>query len=240
MLAVAGSAVATPAFKARLATLSAALAEGRRLLWVPLLYFVPMRAAITFTLGETHGLFDDWLSVLIYLPCFLFGFTLATTPRLWPAIGRLWKPALALGLASYGILATIEALYPGRTTPPHLAMALDRAAMAVMMWTMSLVMLRLADTLLNRDHKWRSILSEAIFPCYIVHQTIIVLVAWWLLPARLPAPAAFALILAATAAGCWAFYKVGGDVPALRPFIGLGPKPVLGRRARLILRARPG
>ena len=241
MLIVAASATATPAVKARLAALPGALAKGDRLLWVPLLYFVPVRAAITFTIGESHGLFDDWLTELIYFPCFLFGFALAATPLLWAAIGRIWKPALALALASYTILATVEALYPGRTTPPHLAMALDRAAMAVMMWTMSLVMLRLADTLLNRDHKWRNMLSEAIFPCYIAHQTIIVLVAWWLLPARLPAPAAFAIILAATAAGCLLFYRIGRAIAPLRPLIGLAAIPApMGRRTRAILRVRPG
>ena len=240
LLSIAAWAAASPAVRAKVAALAGALGKGPRLLWMPLLYFVPVRAAVTFTLGETHGLFDDWLTELIYLPCFLFGFALAATPRLWAAIGRLWKPALALALASYAVLATVEALYPGRTTPPHLVMALDRAAMAVMMWTMSLVMLRLADTLLNRNHPWRAILSEAIFPCYIVHQTIIVLVAWWLLPAHLPAPAAFAIILTATVTGCWLFYRIGGDIKALRPFIGLAPKPELGRRAKLILRAHPG
>ena len=66
------------------------------------------------------------------------------------------------------------------------------------------------------------------------------LVAWWLLPARLPATAAFAIILAATVTGCWLFYRAGGGVALLRPFIGLAPKPALGRRARLILRAHPG
>jgi peptidoglycan/LPS O-acetylase OafA/YrhL len=241
IVTLAALATASPAMRARAAALPAALAEGQRLLWMPLLYFVPVRAAITFTLGESHGLFDDWLSDFIYLPCFLFGFALAAAPLLWPAIGRVWKPALALALASYAVLAAVEALYPGRATPPHLAMALDRAAMAAMMWGMSLVMLRLADTLLNRDHKWRRTLSEAIFPCYIVHQTIIVLVAWWLLPTRIPTAAAFAIILAATAGGCWLFYRIGSALGPLRPLIGLATTPApMGKRARAILQARPG
>lgn len=197
------------------------LGTGSRLLWLPLLYFVPARVAVTFTTGESHGLFDDWLSNAIYLPCFLFGFGLAGTRKLWPALARLWRAALILGLASYAVLAAIEIAYPADATPPHAVMALNRAAMATMLWSMSLVMLRLADALLNRDHRWRVPLSEAVFPFYIVHQTIIVLTGWWLLPFALPAPAAYAIVLGATAIGCWLFYRLGRDIPFVAPLIGL-------------------
>lgn len=230
-----------PAAKVKAAWWFEQLGKGSRLLWLPLVYLVPVRAAITFTTGESHGLFDDWLSDAIYLPCFLFGFGLAGSRTLWPAIARLLKPALALALVSYAVLVWVELGWPADAHPPHAVMALDRAAMAAMLWSMALVMLRLADTLLNRDRPWRAALSEAIFPCYIIHQTIIVLTAWWLLPAYLPAPLAFAIILAATAAGCWLFYRLGREVAWLRPLFGLGiAKPRLGRRAKAILRVRPG
>jgi peptidoglycan/LPS O-acetylase OafA/YrhL len=235
-----GLARLAPTAKVKAALWFEQFGKGVRLLWLPLVYLVPVRAAVTFTLGESHGLFDDWLSDLIYLPCFLFGFGLAGSRTLWPAIARLWKPALALALASYAVLVAVEIGWPADAHPPHLVMALDRAAMAGMLWSMALVMLRLADTLLNRDAPWRARLSEAIFPCYILHQSVIVVVAWWLLPAQLPAPLAFAIIVAATAAGCWLFYRLGREVPWLRPLIGLSiARPKLGRRAKAILRVRP-
>lgn len=229
-----------PVAKAKAAFWFEKLGTGARLLWLPLVYLVPVRAAITFTTGESHGLFDDWLSDAIYLPCFLFGFGLAGSRTLWPAIARLWKPALALALVSYAVLVWVEVAFPADMRKPHWVMAADRAAMAAMLWSMALVMLRLADSLLNRDHPWRARLSEAIFPCYIVHQTIIVVTAWWLLPAQLPAPLAFAIVLGATALGCWLFYRLGRNVAWLRPLIGLSvAKPKLGRRAKAILRVRP-
>ena len=53
-------------------------------------------------------------------------------------------------------------------------------------------------------------------------------------------PARFAIILAATALGCWLFYHFGRKVGWLRPLIGLGAaRPKLGRRAKAILRVRP-
>ncbi|HST35209.1 MAG TPA: acyltransferase family protein [Allosphingosinicella sp.] len=240
MLLAAGAVLTPPRLRARLAAAFASLASGRRLLWLPLVYLVPVRAAITFTTGETHGLFNDWLSDAIYLPCFLFGFGLAGTGALWPAIARVWKPGLALALASYVVLVAVETAYPADAHPPHLVMALDRAALAAMLWGMALVMLRLADTMLNRDHRWRATLSEAVFPFYIIHQTIIVVGAWWLLPTGLPTALSFLILLVATVAGCWLFYRLGDALPALRPLIGLNPKPRYGRRGTAILRLRAG
>jgi len=221
MLLGAGLIISSASFRAKLTTAFEELAEGRQLLWVPLLYLVPVRVAITFTLGETHGLFDDWLSDLIYFPMFLFGFGLAGTRALWPALARVWKPALAMALISYVVLVVIETAYPDGFTPPHATMALNRAAMACMMWGMALVMLRLADVTLNHDHPWRARLSEAVFPFYIIHQSAIVLIGWWLLPLGIGPLGEFAIILAGTAASCWLFYDLGRRIGWLRPLIGL-------------------
>jgi glucan biosynthesis protein C len=221
------------------AALPGRLATGTRLLWLPLAYFALVRVGIVFTLGESPGLFDDWVSDAIYLPCFLFGFALAGASELWPAIARVWRPALAVALASFTALAAVEALYPGRAHPTHLAMAVDRAALGAMLWSMALVMLQLAGTWLNREHRWRRPLGEAVFPAYIVHQTIIVLVAWWLAPLGLAPGPTFAIVFAATVGGCWLFWRLGREAGAFRPFFGLGVREPLGRRARTILRARP-
>ena len=64
-------------------------------------------------------------------------------------------------------------------------------------------------------------LTEAVFPFYIIHQTIIVVVMFWLLPLGLSGNAEFAILVAATVAGCWAFYLGGRAVPLLRPLISL-------------------
>lgn len=197
------------------------LGSGSRLLWLPLVYFVPVRVAVTFTTGESHGLFDDWLTDVIHFPAFLFGFGLAGSQTIWPAFARVWRPALVLALASFSVLVVVEAAYPGIMTPPHGTMALNRAALACMMWSMALVMIHAATTLLNRDHPWRAKLSEAVFPFYIIHQTAIVMIAWWLLPLALPPLAEALIIIAGTALSCVLFYGIAGRIPLLRPLIGL-------------------
>ena len=61
-------------------------------------------------------------------------------------------------------------------------MALDRAARIAMAWSMILVLFQLAERHLNRDHRWRATLAEAVFPLYIAHHPAIVVLAWFTLP----------------------------------------------------------
>jgi membrane protein DedA with SNARE-associated domain len=99
-------------------------------------------------------------------------------------------------------------------------------------WSVILLLLGAADRWLNRTHPLQPKLGEAVFPCYIIHQTIIVMTGFWLRPYALPAGLEFAIMFLATAIGCFAFYEVGRRIGWLRPFIGLSPEP--GRRVNAV------
>src|SRR3546814_10680062 len=81
-----------------------------------------------------------------------------------------------------------------------------------------------ADRFANRYQPGRAMLAESVFPFYIIHQTIIVLVGYWLLLGGVGPLASFLVLVAATIAGCWAFYLGGRRVGWLRPLIGLQRK----------------
>lgn len=170
---------------------------------------------------ETHALLDDGFAHTLYLPAFLFGFLLCGAEPLWGGIRRWWRVAAAMAVVSYLIVAALELHFPGDTVaPPGLGMTYATAR-TVQCWTAIIALIGLADAHWNRDHPWRVILVEAVFPFYIIHQTIIVVLGWYLLPLALPPPAEFGILLSATAAGCWLFYRVGCEVPLLRQLIGL-------------------
>lgn len=200
------------------------LSVGSRLLWAPVAVLAAMRLALLFVVPERQGLFSDWAGHAQYLPLFLFGFALAGAPGLWPAIGRVWKPALIVAaIAAVPIVAT-ELAWPGTAVPPHEIMALDRACRIAMAWGVILALFQLAERAWNHDHRWRKPLAEAVFPFYIVHHPAIVLIAWYTLPLGLGPLAEFALLLAGTLAVCVAAYLVGGRIAWLRPLIGLAPR----------------
>lgn len=200
------------------------LAKGWRILWAPAMALAAVKVALTFLVEEEHGLFRDWAGHAQYLPMFLFGFVLAGAPQLWAPLQRWWKLALTIAVTSGAIVVAVELIFPGEAVPPHWVMAAERAAVAAMAWTMTVVLFVLADRHWNRDHRWRKPLAEAVFPFYLMHQPAIVLITWYSLPYRLSPLLEFVALLAGTAAICAAFYLFGREVGWLRPLIGLGPR----------------
>jgi peptidoglycan/LPS O-acetylase OafA/YrhL len=170
---------------------------------------------------ETHALFDDSLAHASYLPAFLFGFGLAAAPGVLATFVRWWAPMAVVAVLSYAVAAFIAWRWAGVTYPPFPVGHLYSGTRAVQGWSSIAALIGFADRHWNHDHRWRPMLTEAVFPFYLIHQTIIVVVAWLITPARLGAGANFAILVVATVAGCWAFYLIGRSIAPLRPLIGL-------------------
>lgn len=196
---------------------------GARLLWVPVAVLAVLRLALLFIVPEHQGVATDWQSHLLYMPLFLFGFTLAGAPRLWYAIHRWWRGGLVMAALGGATVIAVEWAYPGTTVPPHHIMAVDRFCRIAMAWGMIMTLLHVAETHWNHDHSWRKPLAEAVFPAYIVHHPAIVLIAWYTLPLNFGPVGEFAVLLAGTATTCAIAYLVGRRIPWLRPLIGLAP-----------------
>lgn len=221
---------AVPALRRRGQAAFDRLFGGWRLLALPTLWFALARILLADRFPENHGLFGDWYAHAIYGFAFLFGVGLGGSRTLWPAIARWWRPAGAAALAGWAVVAAATLATPEDAefaAGPLLAVRLARAVQA---WGSIIALLGFAQAHLNRDHRWRATLNEAVFPAYIAHQTIIIVAMFWLLPIRLPAAAEFAVLLAATIAGCAAFYLGGRAIPWLRPLIGLRYRSANSRR----------
>lgn len=170
---------------------------------------------------ETHDLVGDLPMHTVYFPMLATGFVLRRRPAIWTAVRRVWPAALAIALVAYAGIAAVELRWPGDTRPPEYIFPIFAALRAVHGWGTILALLGLAARYLNRDAPGRAMLTEAVFPFYLVHQTIIVVVAWWCLQAGLGNGAIMAVLLASTVLGCWLFYRIGREVPGLRVLIGL-------------------
>lgn len=204
------------------------VAKGQRILWMPILLLSGAKLALLFVVPEEQGLFSDWAGHVQYFTMFLFGFILAGSPRLWPALTRVWRIALAVSLVTGVVVAVVETRFPGEAVPPHWVMAGDRAARMAMGWSMTIALFHLADRFWNRDHRWRRTIAEAVFPFYLIHQPAIVLITWYSLPLKLNAWAEFAVLLTGTVMSGAIFYLVGREIGWLRPLIGLGPRAARG------------
>ncbi|HWK36863.1 acyltransferase [Sphingomonas sp.] len=200
------------------------LGTGHRLLWVPPAALVTVRLALMFVVPEQQGLLTDWTGHAEYWPMFAFGFIVAGAPAAWPMLARHWRPALAAAAVTGAIVVAIELRYPADVQPAHMIAALNRAGRVAMAWWMVMALFHLADAGLNRDHRWRRPLAEAVFPAYLFHHTTIVLLAWATLGWGLNPWVEFLLLATAAIAASALAYAVGRRVGWLRPLIGLSAK----------------
>ena len=203
---------------------------GLRVLWVPVVWLLVFNLFL-FRRGEdTHDLFHDGVAHLTYFAAFLFGFGLAGSKPAMAALARFWQLSALLAVVGYLIVASVEIAYPGFAIPTKALGELFQVGRQMQAWPSIAALIGIAERFWNRDHAWRPMLTEAVFPFYIIHQTIIIIVEYWLLPLHIGAVAEFAILVPATIAGCWAFYLIGREIGWLRPLIGLR------RRARQPIR----
>ena len=205
--------------RARLQRAFDRLFAGWRLFVLPVLLLWGARMLLYPAFGETHALFDDPYAHLVYGFAFFFGVALAGSRSVWEAILERWKVAAAAALAGYAAIVILDVTIPGESGDLELLVA--RLARSIQAWGAILALLGFARLHLHRDGAARRYLTDAIFPYYIAHQTIIVLAGHWLAPLRLGAAAELAVILPATVAGCALFYELGRRIGWLRPLVGL-------------------
>lgn len=189
--------------------LAALLAAGRRLrlprlhaalfLVAPWLWLWAMRALLFPHFGSTHALVDDWYNHSVYLPLFLLGFAIARDEQLASLTDRVRWAALAAALAGY---VGVQLLSAGGDLEGAALLA-ARSLRELQAWGAILACLGFArHHLANRDGPALRWLTRAVFPFYIVHQTIIVVAGHHLARLGLPLAAEGALLVSVTVAGC--------------------------------------
>jgi hypothetical protein len=200
------------------------LLGGPGLLPLGILFVYVSRGWINPGWEENHLFYGDWSAHANYLPVFLFGYILRGSEPIRIAIGRWWPTAAVAAVAGWIVLAWFELTFGTELAPPAL-WPLHGFARAFESWGAMIALIGVADRFWNVDSHWRPMLAEAVFPFYLVHQTIIIIVGYWLLATDTGPLTRFLVLLASTVAGCWAFYLGGRRVRWLRPLIGLKANP---------------
>lgn len=192
--------------------------SGWRLLLLPAAYLILARVCLYYRFGLTNALVGDWYNHAQSLGAFLFGFLMVRREAVWAGFERLRWPAAALAAVALPV-AMIQAVHPGggafHEVPRNAVFALDQ-------WTTMVAILGFASRHLRGVGGPRlRYLNDAVFPCYLAHQTILVLAVWVVRPARLPAPVEIAILVAATVGGSLLTYEVVRRIPLIRPLWGL-------------------
>ena len=205
-------------------TIEKAFSGAGVLIW-PILFLAIARLTLVSVFPANNAIVGDWYNHATYGMTFLLGFVLAGTHQPWVAMERLRWTSFVLAILGWALLAAYMSIYgaDGSPTPPFLLMLSRRVVFGAEQWLAIAAILGFARRHLNHDNAARRYLTTAIFPVYILHQTIIVVMAHALQPVNLTPAIEGPLLILVTATACLAGYEVIRRVAVLRPLFGLPP-----------------
>ena len=152
---------------------------------------------------ETHAFINDWAAICIDFLYFLFGFVLLGNPKIIDIIVRDRKIWLTITLVATTIMFSIMYVF---YAAPHAWLIYDMLAL-LNSWTIGLTILAYAKKYLNVDNVWRKQLNRAIYPLYLLHQPLLIVIAYFVVQLHLPIIFKALLIILFTLSIFWAVYR---------------------------------
>jgi hypothetical protein len=139
---------------------------------------------------NTNDLINDWASMALYIIFFLTGFIFLPSQNISEAI----RKQRLLYLAETIAVTTIMFKVPYITGSERTGEIIWDVSSIFVALTCGITALGFAKQYLNRDSKFRKLANEAIFPFYLLHQPVIVVVGYFIVGMHIPVLLKFALI----------------------------------------------
>ena len=193
--------------------------QGWKLFVLPVAFLALGRIVLLPHWPHTHNLTADWHNHAVSLPMFLVGAAMARQGAFWQRLQDARFAALGLFLASWAAVAWFNGMdEPFQRTWLPLA----RTVYALCQWSGIVAVCGFGQRHLDFDSAKRRYLTRAVFPVYLLHQTLIVCLAMGLRAAGLAPAIEGTLIVVLTLAISFAVFEVVRRVPLMQPLFGLG------------------
>ena len=195
--------------------------------------FLGLARTLLIRFGETHALVGDHYVHAVSFSAFLLGFALAKSEVLRDRLIAVRWPALVLALAAWSGWASYVWIYRADdAVPPQQLISVMRFAFAADTWCAIVAILGFGAKHLTKGGPVLRYLTLGVFPFYLVHQTLTVVMAHHLAKLGLPQALEGAILVAGTFAGCFATYEIVRRIPYVRILFGLKGQPSEGVASR--------
>ena len=191
---------------------------------LPVALLAALRIALAARFPTTHALVDDWYSHANYFTLFLLGALLAQQAKFWQEVDKQRWISLALAMLCWALIIIYMAWPDTAVTQEQLDywQPLMRVVYVCCEWTSIIAGYGFAHRHLQFDSPARRYLTQAVFPLYILHQTLIVVVAHVLKPALIWAPLEAVVIIVITFTFSLGIFEIVRRIPFLHPLFGVG------------------
>ncbi len=187
-----------------------------------------LRVPFTQTTGAVVG---DWATHAWLFPVYLMGFAMMLEPRIEGAVARDWRWALVPGVAASAGIALwaapgdVYARLPSEFSAGYLVFW---TGFMLATWSWLVVLSGAARAVLTRPNSFIRYWGDRVYPFYVFHQTVIVVVAFHVVTWPLGVWPAFAAVVSICFVLTLAVLEATARVAPLRALLGLRrvPPPV--------------
>ena len=141
---------------------------------------------------------------------FMAGAAFAVSTLIWVRLERCRWAAFLIAITFWACLAWARP-----------SGVLADAVVAIFQWSAVAACFGFAKRHLSFDHPLRPLLTEAVFPVYILHQTLLIIASQFLLPLRIPPGIEAPLLLSLTFSLSFCGYLMLRRIAVLRPWFGM-------------------
>jgi len=176
----------------------------------------------------TGAVVGDWATHFWFFPIYLLGFAVMLEPRLGRAMDRDWRTALFPGaLTSLGlwVFAWPGEVYERIPVDPSLWHVIFWTGFMLASWSWIVFFVGAARAYLSFSSSFLRYWGDRVYPFYVFHQTVIVIVAYWVVQGPGGAGIKFLLILLGSLAGTLLILEFLGRIPHVRGLFGLQKRP---------------
>ncbi|NQD39101.1 acyltransferase family protein [Permianibacter sp. IMCC34836] len=169
---------------------------------------------------ETHNLTRDWYTFNHYALLFIYGFVLAAVPGSWDWLMRTRRQSLLVGVALVVAILTLKKTGLLVEDTPF-----DAVTANLFTWTWLLVFFGYGKRWLSFSNGLLRYLREATYPVYILHQTVIIAIGYYVIQQPWSWGSKYLVVLGLTTVICLMLYELLiKRVALLRLLFGLKPR----------------
>ncbi|NNE03817.1 MAG: acyltransferase family protein [Eudoraea sp.] len=175
--------------------------------WGLFIFVIPLylvEALIEPFFPVTHALVGDWFAIVNYGLMFFIGFVLISAQdEFWHLVKTYRRKFLYLGILSFISFLTLISLFED-SIYVHFTEALLKVTN---LWLWVLICFGYAASYLNKPSKTLAYANESVYPFYILHQTITIIIGYFLIDLSWGFFAKALVLLAGTFGISWIIYE---------------------------------
>ena len=157
---------------------------------------------------------------VLYLFIFALGLIAVSDPTFMESAERYRIPALVIGLGLTVFWAAGTSFRETFSDTSWQGFGLRFGGVAAT-WLMLMAILGFGRRYLDRTSRTQKYLAEASYPVYILHQTVIVIVGFYVVQLGAPRPVLWVILLIGAVLGTFALYEVARRIGVLRFLLGM-------------------